>query len=386
MTGEVPVALQPEAMRPGTAAEAGPLELAVIVPTFCEADNVEELVRRLGAALEGIAWEAIFVDDHSPDGTAERIRALGRGDRRVRCLERVGRRGLASACIEGMLATSAPVTAVIDADLQHDERLLPDMLARLRSRPEFDIVIGSRFAEGGSASGFSDERASQSRLATRLSRAVVAEDLTDPMSGFFMLRVELFREVLPNLSAVGFKLLLDIFASAGRPLAFEELPYRFRERTSGTSKLDRMIAFEYLILLYDKAFGRFVPTRFALFAAIGGIGVGVHFAILTLFFKALALPFGTSQTVATAGAMTFNFFLNNALTYRDQQLRGVRRLFLGWLSFCLVCAIGAAANVGVATFLFEYQGALWTLSALAGVLVGAVWNFALSSRFTWGRY
>ena len=369
-----------------TSAGLAPLELAVILPTFSEADNVEEVVRRLEAALQGVAWEAIFVDDNSPDGTAERLRAIGRRDRRIRCVERVGRRGLASACVEGMLATSAPVVAVMDADLQHDERLLPEMLERLRARPSLDIVVGSRFAAGGSAGGFSEERASQSRLATRLSRRVIADDLKDPMSGFFMLRVELLREVLPNLSAVGFKLLLDIFASARRPLAFEELPYDFRERASGASKLDRTIALEYLILLYDKAFGRFVPTRFALFAAIGGLGVGVHFAILTLLFKALAQPFGASQTIATIAAMTFNFFLNNALTYRDQQLRGMRRLFLGWLSFCLVCGVGAAANVGVATYLFEFQGALWTLSALAGVLVGAVWNFALSSRFTWGRY
>ena len=362
------------------------LELAVILPTFKEADNVEEVVRRLDAALAGIAWEAIFVDDNSPDGTAERIREMGRLDRRIRCLERVGRRGLASACVEGMLATSAPLVAVMDADLQHDERLLPHMLERLRSRAGLDIVIGSRFADGGSASGLSAERASKSKLATRLSRGLIAGELKDPMSGFFMLRVNVLREVLPNLSAVGFKLLLDIFASARRPLVFEELPYEFRERSRGSSKLDRAVALEYLILLYDKAFGRFVPTRFALFAAIGGLGVGIHFAVLTFFFKALGEGFGTSQTIATLGAMTFNFFLNNALTYRDQQLRGSRRLFLGWLSFCLVCGIGAAANVGVSTFLFEYQGALWTLSALAGVLVGAVWNFALSSRFTWGRY
>ena len=369
-----------------TSAGLAPLELAVILPTFSEADNVEEVVQRLEAALQGVAWEAIFVDDNSPDGTAERLRAIGRRDRRIRCMERVGRRGLASACVEGMLATSAPIVAVMDADLQHDERLLPEMLERLRARPSLDIVVGSRFAAGGSAGGLSEERVSQSRLATRLSRGLIADDLKDPMSGFFMLRAELLREVLPNLSAVGFKLLLDIFASARRPLAFEELPYDFRQRATGASKLDRTIALEYLILLYDKAFGRFVPTRFALFAAIGGLGVGVHFAILTLFFKALAQPFGASQTIATIGAMTFNFFLNNALTYRDQQLRGTRRLFLGWLSFCLVCGVGAAANVGVATYLFESQGALWTLSALAGVLVGAVWNFALSSRFTWGRY
>jgi dolichol-phosphate mannosyltransferase len=201
-----------------------------------------------------------------------------------------------------------------------------------------------------------------------------------------MLRAELLPEVLPRLSAVGFKLLLDIFASARRPVRFEELPYAFRKRASGASKLDGAVALEYLLLLYDKAFGRIVPPRFALFGLIGGLGVGVHFGILTALFKGLELGFGSAQTLATIGAMTFNFFLNNALTYRDQRLRGAAGLLRGWVSFCIVCGLGAAANVGVATYLFEYGGALWTLSALAGVAVGAVWNFVLSARFTWGRY
>jgi len=367
-------------------AKAEPIELAVVIPTFREAGNVDELVRRLDAALAGIGWEAIFVDDHSPDGTAARVRAIAAQDRRVRCLERVGRRGLASACIEGMLATPAPLIAVLDGDLQHDETLLPEMLARFRARPELDIAIGSRFIPGGSAAGFSDDRAARSRIATRLSRAVLRQELADPMSGFFMLRAELLREVLPRLSAVGFKLLLDIFASARRPLRFEELPYAFRARASGASKLDGAVALEYLLLLYDKALGRIVPARFALFGLIGALGVLVHFAFLSALYKGLGQSFGTAQTIATIGAMTFNFFLNNALTYRDQQLRGPAALLRGWISFCLVCGLGAAANVGVSTYLFEYQGALWTVSALAGVAVGAVWNFVLSARFTWGRY
>lgn len=369
----------------GTVIDA-PIELAVIIPTFEEAGNVDELVCRLDAALAGIAWEAIFVDDHSQDGTAARVREIAARDRRVRCLERVGRRGLSSACVEGMLATPAPLVAVMDGDLQHDETLLTDMLDRFRADPALEIAIGSRFVAGGSASGFSDQRAAQSRFATRLSRAVLRQDVADPMSGFFMLRTALLREVLPRLSAIGFKLLLDIFASARRPLRFAELPYRFRARTSGASKLDAAVTLEYALLLYDKAFGRIVPARFALFGLIGGIGVLVHFAILTALFKALGQGFGTAQTLATLGAMTFNFFLNNALTYRDRQLRGAGALLRGWLSFCLVCGLGAAANVGVATYLFEYQGTLWTLSALAGVAVGAVWNFVLSARFTWGRY
>lgn len=362
------------------------LELAVVIPTFQESGNVAEMVRRLDSALQGVAWEVIFVDDSSPDGTAAIVRDMARTDRRVRCLERVGRRGLASACIEGMLATAAPVVAVIDGDLQHDETLLRAMLERLQSNDELDLVVGSRFVGGGSSAGLSAQRESQSRLAAKLSRAVLRENLSDPMSGFFMVRMGTVREVLPNLSGVGFKLLLDIFASARRPLSFTELPYHFRSRESGASKLDRAVALEYLLMLYDKAFGRIVPTRFALFSTIGGLGVAVHFAFLTLFYQGLDRSFVAAQTIATLAAMTFNFFLNNALTYRDQQLRGARQLFLGWLSFCLVCSVGAAANVGVATYLFEARESYWAFSALAGILIGAAWNFALSSRFTWGRY
>lgn len=378
-------------MNPGAAA-ASPagqetISLAIVIPTFREAENVAELVRRLDAALAGIAWEAIFVDDNSPDGTADVVRSLALMDRRIRCLQRIGRRGLSSACIEGMLATAAPLVAVMDGDLQHDEGLLPAMVERLAQDPALDLVIGSRFIEGGSSAGLADERReAQSALATRLSRLVLKQPLSDPMSGFFMIRADVLRDLAPSLSGVGFKILLDILTAARRPLRFVELPYRFRSREAGASKLDHAVALEYLIMLYDKAFGRLVPTRFALFSAIGGLGVAVHFAALSLFFQGLGQGFAVAQAIATIIAMTFNFFLNNSLTYRDRQLAGPRQLLLGWLSFCLVCGIGAAANVGVATWLFEAQHALWTLSALAGIAIGAVWNFALSSRFTWGRY
>lgn len=125
-----------EAVRPGP-------ELCIVVPTFNEAGNVAVLVERLTEVLAGTDWEAVFVDDDSPDGTAARVRTLGRADGRVRCIRRIGRRGLSSATIEGMLSTSAPFVAVMDGDLQHDEALLPQMLDRLRSGAA-ELVIASR--------------------------------------------------------------------------------------------------------------------------------------------------------------------------------------------------------------------------------------------------
>lgn len=362
------------------------LELAVVVPTFNERGNVPTLIAKLDQALAGRNWEAIFVDDDSPDGTADAVRELARLDKRVRVIQRIGRRGLSSACIEGMCATAAPFVAVIDGDLQHDERLLPRMLDALGADAALDVVVGSRFVAGGGTGEWDRDRVAKSAFATRLSRRVLKAELSDPMSGFFMIRSEIVRGLVPTLSAIGFKILLDIMTAAPRPLRFVELPYVFRTRTEGESKLDHVVAMEYLIALYDRMFGRVVPVRFAMFSAIGALGAGLHFLVLGLLYRLGPLPFVTATIVAILAAMTFNFFLNNALTYREQRLKGARALLGGWVSFCLVCSVGAVANVGVAAFLHNVQHGDWRLSALAGILVAAVWNFALSSRFTWGRY
>ncbi|WP_341208182.1 glycosyltransferase family 2 protein [uncultured Sphingomonas sp.] len=362
------------------------LDLAVVVPTFNERGNVAAVVARLEAALAGLDWEVLFVDDDSPDGTAQAVRDLALHDPRVRVIQRIGRRGLSSACIEGMCATAAPVVAVMDGDLQHDETLLPKMVAVLRDDPTLDLAIGSRFVAGGGTGEWDRDRVAKSALATRIAARVVRTDLSDPMSGFFAIRTEVLRGLVPKLGGIGFKILLDIIGAAPRRLRFVELPYVFRTRAIGESKLDHVVAMEYLIALYDRRLGRVVPVRFAMFSMIGALGAGVHMSVLSLLYVVAGLTFLTGQIIATFAAMTFNFFLNNVLTYRDRRLRGARALLDGWVAFCLVCSVGAVANVGVAAFLHDVRQGAWAASALLGVLVGAVWNYALSSRFTWGRY
>ncbi|OYY89369.1 MAG: dolichol monophosphate mannose synthase [Sphingomonas sp. 28-66-16] len=368
-------------------AQSEQLELAVVIPTFNEAANVPVLIARLDAALAGHVWEAIFVDDDSPDGTADTARAIARTDHRVRVIQRIGRRGLSSACIEGMLATAAPLVAVIDGDLQHDETLLPNMASALAADPALDLAIGSRFVAGGGTGDWDRDRVAKSAFATRLSRQVLKADLSDPMSGFFMIRSAVVRALAPNLAAIGFKILLDIMTGSPRPLKFVELPYTFRTRELGESKLDHVVAMEYLIAIYDRMFGKIVPVRFAMFSAIGLIGVGVHMSVLAPVLLVWGEhAFLAGQIVAAVVAMTANFFLNNALTYRDRRLKGARALLDGWVSFCVVCSVGLVANIGVAGFLHDARDGGWAASALMGILVGAVWNYALSSRFTWGRY
>jgi dolichol-phosphate mannosyltransferase len=355
-------------------------ELTLVIPTLNERDNIEPLVELLDAVLDTVSWEVIFVDDDSLDGTAEWIREISRRDRRVRCLQRIGRRGLTTACIEGALAASAPYIAVMDADMQHDERLLPQMLAILKTEP-VDLVIGSRYVAGGGIGGLDAARANISAFATRLSRIICNAEIADPMSGFFMLRREVLEGALRRLSGQGFKILLDLLASAPRPLRFRELPYEFRERQLGESKLDTLVAWEYMMLIADKLIGHIVPVRFALFAFVGGIGLLIHMSVLWFALTVAGAAFNPAQAVAAVAAMTSNFFVNNLFTYWDRRLRGFA-LVRGLFTFYAICALGAVANVGIAGYVFS-KNEVWWLAGLAGVVVGSVWNYAVSSVFTW---
>ena len=362
-----------------------PLDLAIILPTLNERGNLAPLVERIAGAMEETAWEVIIVDDDSRDGTADEARALALIDPRVRVIQRIGRRGLASAAIEGFCATAAPYVAVMDADHQHDPALLPEMLAALQSG-EADICVASRFAEGASTADWAaPDRERLSAFANRVARRLTGVELTDPMSGYFMLETARARALVPRLSGIGFKILLDLLATSGTPLRVREFPLQFAARLSGESKLDRAVLFDFLAGLYDKTLGQVIPTRFALFGTVGGLGVVVHFAVLTALLFALGEGFALAQTAAVLVAMSFNFWINNWLTYRDKRLVGMGALLRGWLGFIATCAVGAFANVAVATFL-EGQGLFWALAALAGIVVGSVWNYALSSRFVWGRF
>jgi dolichol-phosphate mannosyltransferase len=357
-------------------------QLTIVVPTRNEHDNVHPVYHALCRVLKGIDWEVIFVDDDSKDGTPEAVCRLASYDGRVRCIQRIGRRGLASACVEGILASSAPYVAVMDADLQHDEHLLPRMLETLITEPQVDAVVGSRYVEHGSIGTWSRQRAFLSGLATRIGRLVLQVPITDPMSGFFMVRREAFHGSVRRLSSIGFKVLLDIFASSPRPLQVKEIPYHFRERQAGESKFDALIGWEYLMLLADKVIGHIIPIRFFVFALIGGLGLAVHLAVLWFCLNPVQLTFELSQTAATGVAIIGNFTLNNWLTYHDCRLTGWRFL-RGLLSFALICSFGAIANVGIATLLFNDQHSLWWLAGIAGATMSLVWNYAVTSAFTW---
>jgi dolichol-phosphate mannosyltransferase len=357
-------------------------QLSVVVPTFNERDNVTVLYRRLEAVLAGIAWEVVFVDDNSPDGTWDVVRGLAQRDSRVRCVRRIGRRGLSGACIEGILASSAPYAAVIDADLQHDETQLPKMLSLLASG-QAELVVGSRYIEGYKSEGFNKQRAGASALATELARKVLRVEIADPMSGFFMVRRDRFEQLAPKLSVHGFKILLDLVASANGSLRAVEIPYTFGARQHGESKLDSMVALDFLGLVLAKFTNDAVSLRFILFAMVGGIGLVVHLTTLFIALQLFNAPFAEAQAAGAIVAMTSNFVLNNFLTYRDQRLKGFS-LLRGLIAFYIVCSVGLLANVGVAFSVYD-QEPIWWLAGMAGALMGVVWNYAMSGLFVWRK-
>jgi dolichol-phosphate mannosyltransferase len=355
-------------------------ELSVVVPTFNERDNVPCLIDLLKTALAKFSWEVIIVDDNSPDGTAELAKRMGADDSRIRCIRRVGRRGLAGACLEGILASQATFVAVMDGDLQHDESLLAPML-QLLDADAVNLVVATRYGDGGSAAALSSQRAWGSRLATKLAHRLLKQKLSDPMSGFFMLRRELVEEIAPRLSTQGFKILLDIVVTAGDRLRIAELPYTFRSRRHGESKLDAGVALDYLGLLLAKATDDLVSLRFALFCLVGAIGIGVHFATLILGYDVLGMAFVWAQTLATTVAIGSNFLINNILTYRDRRLRGLPFL-TGLLRFYLVSAAGLVSNIGVSDWMFV-SAQKWWVAGLAGAVVSLVWNYVVASLFVW---
>lgn len=369
------------AMGPETRAAAG-LQLSVIVPTFNERDNVITLFERMKTALAGVLWEVIYVDDNSPDGTAEVLRNAALSEPRIRCIRRIGRRGLSGACIEGILASSAPCVAVIDADLQHDETQLAKMLKLLESGAA-ELVVGSRYVDGGNADSFDKQRLGASVMATAVAKRLLSVKIADPMSGFFMIRRDRFEQLAPQLSVQGFKILLDVIATAHGQLKIVEIPYSFGSRLHGESKLDSMVAMDFFGLVLAKLTNDVVSLRFLLFALVGSLGLLVHFSALYIALEFLDRPFPEAQAYGALMAMTSNFLLNNFLTYRDQRLKGLA-ILRGLAIFYLVCSVGLLANVGVAFSVYD-QEPIWWLAGAAGALMGVVWNYAMSGLFVWRK-
>ena len=356
-------------------------ELTIVIPTFNERENVAPLVARLDAALPGCRWEAVFVDDNSPDGTAETVRELGATDARVRCIRRIGRRGRASACIEGMMAAQGRYVGVIDADLQHDETILPQMLQLLRDDAA-NLVIGTRYLPGGSAEAIEQRRRFVSRTAGSFARLVLGVEISDPTSGFFVARREVIDAIVPEMASDGFNTLLDIVTTRRIKLRIREVPYVLRARMHGESKIGVRVALDFAALILSRVTRNVLPQRFLLFCFVGLSGIGIHLLVLAAG-GALGLAFESAQSLAAIFSIASNFWLNNVLTYRDQPVRGWAAI-RGLVLYAVICAFGYLSNISVA-FLMYNDPSTWWLAGLAGAVMSTVWNYVVSAAVIWRR-
>ncbi len=354
--------------------------LSVVVPTYQEAANVRALFERIKAALAGLPWEMIVVDDDSPDGTSEIAFALAASDSRMRCLRRVNRSGLAGAVVEGWMSSSADLVAVIDGDLQHDETILPKMYGALAAGLG-NLAIGTRVADERKG-GLSPARQRLSDLGGWVFRLIAGASVTDPMSGFFMIRREIVSHLAPRLSPDGFKILVDVILSADGQLKIVEIPYRFRKRLAGESKLTPLVGLDFLGLVAHHMSAGVLPIRFVLFALIGAVGLVVHIVALSAFRHWLGkADFNSAQLAATLVAMASNFMLNNEITYRTHRYRGLG-MFAGFAGFALGCSVGALANIDVASWIYKWNQTWWA-AGLAGAILSVVWNYAVSTNLVW---
>ncbi len=358
------------------------LTLTIVIPTFNEKENIYLIISKLEETLVGINFKILFVDDNSTDGTIEEIRQIALVKPYVSLLLRIGRRGLAGACIEGLLTAKSDFVAVMDCDLQHEETKLVEMLQKFNNDKELDLVVGTRHLnDGSSEEGFNKARQLGSTIATRITNYILKLNTSDPMSGFFMVRQSSVIPIATKLQPEGFKILADMIASSQGKWKIDEVAYNFKKRLKGESKMEPAVAFELLGLLISHLTFGFLSLRFVLFLMVGFSGIFIQLFFTWIAFSLFEFSFLTAQSAGVIFAMTTNFYLNNLLTYKDRSLSGFKFL-KGLVSFYLVCSVGAVCNVAIAKMTFEIL-AIWQIASLVGATVGAVWNFFFSSIFTW---
>ena len=375
--------------------------LSVIIPTYNEADNIPILLKRLATALQSIEYEVIVVDDNSPDRTWEVAESFARESDNLRVIRRLNERGLSSAVVYGMSVAVGSSVAVIDADCQHDESILPAMHNAVLNE-SYDVCVGSRASDGGSYGEWSPARRFISWVAATLARMMLPVKITDPMSGFFVISREIYLNLAPEINPRGFKILLE-FIGRNPQLSIKEIGYTFRNRIHGETKLSGSVIKNYLIALYDLRFGRFISSTFVLYAMVGTTGVLVNMLGFALGEKIglprvstgisqkfdplyLSVPFGIQLSIIT------NYLLNNYLTFYDSRHRGWQNV-KGLLVFQMVSLLGLIIQTG-SFQLLHTNGFLLDIvteeirkyvNNSIGIIIATASNYYLNLNFTWKK-
>ena len=354
-------------------------QVSVIIPTYNERDNIGPLVERMQDALSGYAYEVVFVDDDSKDGTVELITSLS--DRYpVRVIVRRDKRGLASAVVDGLAQMDGQVAVVMDADLQHPPEIIPSLLKAIDDGS--DVAVASRYTTGGGMRGWSLTRKVISKGATFLAHLLLpsTRQVKDPMSGFFSLR----RQVVDSasLSPKGYKILLEILVE-GQFNRAVKLPFTFETRSRGESKLSAKQQVDYLKHLYSLLRRKGEIWRFVKFCLVGLSGVGVNMGLLWLLTEVAGLFYLISAAISIETSIITNFVLNNFFTFPDRNLPGAGQFFGRLLKFNLVSLAGLGINLGVLSLLTEVFGMYYLVGNICGIAVAILWNYLANSWWTW---
>jgi dolichol-phosphate mannosyltransferase len=375
--------------------------VSVITPTYDEAENLPELVRRIHESLANVPHEIIVADDNSPDRTWAVAESLAADDETITVLRRFHDPGLSAAVLDGMSAARGSYLAVIDADLQHDPAALAPMLEMLRSG-NADVAVGSRESEGGGYGEWSTQRRFVSWVATAIAKVFLRVPTDDPMSGYFMLTRDAYESTAAQINPMGFKILLE-FIGRNRDLRVGEVGYEFANRVHGRTKLNRSIIRSYLLAVAELRLGRQVDPVFLLYVMVGALGLVVNSTLFTLF-EALGFPLintGVNEAldpiyssfVASVAVTTLLLFVvNNEFTFWEQRYTGWKML-PALLLFGLMTLVGTLVHVAVFSWLQETGFALALLGAdaarvlhnLIGATVALVVNWYLNTSFVWKR-
>ena len=366
------------------------MKVSIVAPTYNEAENIPRLVREVDRAMAGIDYELIIADDNSPDRTWAVAQEIADRNRRVRVIRRTDNRGLSPAVIQAFLSSTGDYVGVIDADLQHDPAILPRMIAAVDEGAE--IAVGSRYVMGGGTGAWNASRRFQSWVATKLAQSFLGVKLTDPMSGFFVLPRNKFSQVHKQLDAGGFKILLEIIARLA-PSKLEEVPYTFRTRAAGQSKLSSKVVLQYLGQLWRlSSVSRYMSVRFVKFALVGASGTLVNLCAFLIFVSLFRLRDWRMSALASLVANLTNYVFNNAWTFVDRGHRGlaILRGYVSYLTFSLVGLCASTLTFAGLSHFFNFyppssrESNIFVLGfQLVAILVGTVFNYELNKRFTW---
>ncbi|MCL0050237.1 glycosyltransferase [Dehalococcoidia bacterium] len=353
--------------------------VCLIIPTYNERGNILPLVERIHHALSGYDYEILFVDDNSGDETAELITALS-SQYPVKVIVRKNKKGLASAVVDGLGQATGQIIGVMDADLQHPPEVLPDLLREVQNGA--DIVIASRYIKGGACQGWGLARRIISKGAIFLAHLLLpsTRQVRDPVSGFFIFNREVVANA--NLRPTGYKILLEILME-GKFRNLAEVPFTFRVRTSGASKLNARQQIDYLKHIYSLMKRKGELLRFVKFCLVGLSGVLVHLGLLYLLTEFVGLFYLVSAVISIQSSIISNFTLNNYFTFADRRLPGAKSFLNRLLKFNLVSLAGLGLNIGVLGLLTEVFGIYYLISALGGIVVAVLWNYLVNTGWTW---